>query len=449
MTQLRLLVVSNDRIGSTMAGPGIRYYNFARELAKEHHVTLMVPEPVDIDTEGMEVVEAQTYSTRAFRGYAETFDVVVAQNLLPWTMRSLAEAPVRMIYDLYDPFLVENLGLFAEQEGSRRYQDAILRANSLAQEVALKTGDAFLCASERQRDLWLGMLGTLGRLTREEYDRDPSLRSLIDIVPFGLQAEPPVKTRAALKGVIPGIAESDRVLLWGGGIWNWFDPLTLIRAVARLAKRHDNVKLYFLGVQHPNPETEEMGKAEQAVELARELGVYDRSVFFNFGWVPYEDRANFLLEADLGVSAHFDNIETRFAFRTRVLDYLWAGLPIVTTEGDVLSELVGARHLGRVVAEGDVEGWVHAIEELLDDEREYKAVRRNIEEVRPQFAWPNAVEALRRLVSGEVRPARRPARSGAMVVRYVWLSVVAAVIKRGFRTAMLRAVQMIRKPRVP
>ena len=27
------------------------------------------------------------------------------------------------------------------------------------------------------------------------------------------------------------MAADDRVILWGGGIYNWFDPLTLIRAV--------------------------------------------------------------------------------------------------------------------------------------------------------------------------------------------------------------------------
>jgi glycosyltransferase involved in cell wall biosynthesis len=445
---VRVLLVSNDRIGSTMAGPGIRYYNFARELAKEHEVTLMVPEPVDISTEGFDVVPAHDYGGRAFRPYAERFDVLVAQNLLPWTMRSLASSRVRVVYDLYDPFLVENLGLFAEQEGSQRYQDSILHANALAQEVALRTGDAFLCASERQRDLWLGMLGTLGRLDRRQYARDPSLRALIDIVPFGLPADPPEKTRAVLKGVVPGIAETDRVLLWGGGVWNWFDPLTLIRAVAGIAERRDDVKLYFLGVRHPNPETEEMGMAEQAVDLARELGALDRSVFFNFGWVPYEDRSNYLLEADLGVSAHYDSLETRFAFRTRLLDYLWAGLPIVSTEGDVLGELVEARGLGRVVAERDVDGWVGAIEALLDDPAAYEAARSNIAEVRSRFAWPEAVRPLLRLAAGPETPTGSR-RSAGMVVRYVWLSLQAAVIKRGLRAAVARAVRIVRAPRVP
>jgi glycosyltransferase involved in cell wall biosynthesis len=432
-----------------MAGPAIRYYNFARELAKNFDVTLMVPVPVDFDVDGFEVAHAQAYGGRAFGNYARAFDVLITQTLLPWTMRALANEPVRVIYDLYDPFLIENLALFAKQDSSRRYKDSILRANTLAQEIALATGDAFLCASERQRDLWLGMLGTLGRLDHDEYARDPSLRRLIDVVPFGLPADPPIKTRQVLKGVVPGIGEGDRVLLWGGGIWNWFDPLTVIRAVARLSRHRDDVKLYFLGVQHPNPETEEMGMDTEAVELAKKLGVFDQSVFFNFGWVPYEDRANFLLEADLGVSAQFDNIETRFAFRTRMLDYLWVGLPIVATRGDVLGELVGERNLGRVIAEGDVEGWARAIEELLDDAKQYDIARRNIQGMRSQFAWPNAVRGLMRLVSEEHRTGQRRRRSEGMIVRHVWFWVRAAMIKLGFRATLKRAFQTLRKPRVP
>ena len=74
-----------------------------------------------------------------------------------------------------------------------------------------------------------------------------------------------------------------------------------------------------------------MAMAAEAVALAEELGLRDRVVFFNFGWVPYAERGRYLLEADVAVSAHFDDIETRFAFRTRFLDCLWAGLPVVTT----------------------------------------------------------------------------------------------------------------------
>ncbi|MBA2476756.1 MAG: hypothetical protein H0V40_12485, partial [Actinobacteria bacterium] len=51
-------------------------------------------------------------------------------------------------------------------------------------------------------------------------------------------------------------------------------------------------------------------------------------------WLP-EIRRRAIRPA-VAVSAHFDDVETRFAFRTRLLDCLWAGLPVVTTRGDAL-----------------------------------------------------------------------------------------------------------------
>ena len=196
-----------------------------------------------------------------------------------------------------------------------------MRSTLLAQRLALRTGAGFVCASERQRDLWLGVLATLGRIDIESYRRDPTLRQLIDVVPFGLPPAPPQSGPSVAKGVIPGIGPEDRLLVWGGGVWNWLDPLTPIRAVASLARRRGDVRLLFLGVRHPDPVFPETRMTRRAIELSQQLGVRDRHVFFNEGWVRYDERAQFLLEADAGVSAHLDILETRYAFRTRILDY--------------------------------------------------------------------------------------------------------------------------------
>lgn len=89
--------------------------------------------------------------------------------------------------------------------------------------------------------------------------------------------------------------------------------------------------------------------ATEARRLAGELGLVGSHVFFNEGWVPYDKRQSYLLEADLGVSTHLDHLETAFSFRTRILDYIWASLPIVTTEGDALADLVTGEGLGSSV----------------------------------------------------------------------------------------------------
>src|SRR5215211_4935046 len=373
----RVLVVSNDVVGRAMAGPGIRYFHFARELSRSHDVTLLAPEAVDVGLDGVEMRSWRGLRRRDLLALCSSCAAVVAQHLPPLVMRDLARLPVRVVYDLYDPYLLENLPFYAADSPGAA-EEAELRAGALLQQIALATGDA-----------------------------------------FGCEVEPPRATRPALKGVVPGIRHEDTLLLWGGGVWNWLDPLTPIRAVARLAERRDDVKLAFLGLARPNPDVAQMAMARRAVELADELGVRDRHVFFNFGWVPYDERADHLLEADLGVSAHLNTVEARFAFRTRVVDYLWAGLPVLATRGDALAELVGERGLGRELDFGDVDGWARAIEELLDDTASYAEVRARIAEVRDHFAWPRVVEPLVRLLDAPPSHAPAARRIDALVLRHL------------------------------
>jgi hypothetical protein len=129
-----------------------------------------------------------------------------------------------------------------------------------------------------------------------------------------------------------------------------------------------------------------MSMEAAARDLVADLGMIDR-VIFNDGWVPYEERGWWLLESDIGVSAHFDSVESRFAFRTRLLDYLWAGLPVVTTRGDSLGDTVEQHGLGYTLAAGDVEGWVAALSALLDDPGAVEQMRENAKAACSELAW--------------------------------------------------------------
>jgi glycosyltransferase involved in cell wall biosynthesis len=229
----------------------------------------------------------------------------------------------------------------------------------------LVRGDFFICASERQRDFWLGSLASVGRVNPYTYDADPGMAGLIDVVPFGLPSAPAERHGPGLRASLPGIGAGDPVVLWAGGVYNWFDPLSLVLAVDQLRRQVPTVRLVFLGMAHPNPAIPAMRAAGETRALASELGLTGTHVFFNEGWVPYEQRADFLLDADVGVSTHLDHVEARYSFRTRVLDYLWAGLPMVLTEGDVLADLVAAEGLGQKVAPGDVAGIAQALASTL------------------------------------------------------------------------------------
>ncbi len=361
----RILVVSHDLVQRRMAGPGIRHYELARELrAAGHQVTLAAPGGSDLDLDDLAVVDQDPAGlARACRDH----DVVLTQG---WSLRDfpfLRDPGRPLVIDLYDPFQLEALVSMSHLELPERVSghDACL-AVLLEQ---LRQGDHFLCASEKQRDYWLGMLTGAGRLNPHTYDVDPTLRRLIEVVPFGLPAAPPERHGPAARGVIPGIGTDDLVVLWGGGMYDWLDPETLVRGVALAAPRLPRLRLVLHAARHPNRAVAEMGVAAATRRLAGELGLTGRHVFFNDAWVPYLDRADWLLDADVGVTTHRLHIETQFAFRTRVLDYLWAGLPVLCTEGDALAEEVSRRGLGVTVEAGDPAAVAAALETLADPDR--------------------------------------------------------------------------------
>jgi hypothetical protein len=117
-------------------------------------------------------------------------------------------------------------------------------------------------------------------------------------------------------------------------------------------------------------------------------------VFFNEGWVPYNERANFLLDADLGVSTHLDHLETAFSFRTRILDYLWAGLPIVATKGDTFEPVIEENMLGRTVPPGDINSLAEAMEELLYNEQVSQDARMKVRNYSAVLQWDLVLQPL-------------------------------------------------------
>jgi len=385
----RVLVVSNDLVQRAMGGAGIRNFELARSLAAAGlEVTLAAKGGTDIEGLPFDVVD---HDEALLRSLAARADSVVGQGWVLDAFPFLRGGARPLVVDLYDPFVLEGLPAHIGMAMQDRWADHRGRARVLAEQ--LRDGDFFVCASERQRDYWLGVLSALDRVNPATYDDDDTLRSLIDVVAFGIPEQPPRRRGRALRGVVPGIGGDDYVLLWGGGLWNWFDPLTLVRAVAVAAERVPNLRLYFMAAPHPNPMVGEMDIAGRTRALAAELSLTGRHVFFNERWIDYADRADYLLDADCGVSTHPDHVETQFAFRTRLLDCVWAGLPVICTRGDTLADMIAARGMGITVPPESPEALAEAIVALADGDRRARAAEA-LRAVAPEFHWSRVVEPL-------------------------------------------------------
>ncbi|HWC12056.1 MAG TPA: glycosyltransferase, partial [Acidimicrobiales bacterium] len=385
----RIVVATGEPVTAKMAGPAIRAWAIAEALSVEHEVELV--------TLGRCTVTHPRFRCRSvtpadLRPLDEWCDVFVFGGLVMSAAPWLKQSRKVLVVDVYNPFHLEQLEQAKDKGEDERavvVHDCVAALND-----QLARGDLLLCASAKQRDFWLGQLAALGRINPETYDDDHTLESLIAVVPFGISEAPPAHTRAALKGVVPGIGPDDKVILWGGGVYSWFDPLTLIRAVDRVRHRRPDVRLFFLGLRHPNPDVPEMRMAVATRELAASLGLTGKHVFFNEDWVAYDDRQNYLLEADIGVSTHYHHVETAFSFRTRILDYLWASLPIVATEGDSFAAVIEDGGLGLTVPAEDVEALEEALFRLLDDEALAARCRERVRAASADFTWTKVLAPL-------------------------------------------------------
>lgn len=408
MPPSRLLIISHDIVGPTMAGPGIRYHHLALVLAQHLAVTLAAPGKPPTDQYPFPVVGYRRGDWSTLAAQVAAADVCLFPSDVADELPELAQAAACLVVDGYDPLMAEWLALSRAADPEERRQQWNKRMIELARQYLI--GDFYLCASERQRDWWLGLLEASGRLNPATFDADPSFRSLIDVVPYGLPEGPLPPHKPVIKGVWPGIEAGDRLALWGGGLWPWLDPLTAIRAVAKARAAHPTLKLVFPGTRHPNQAMAGMPNRTAAAQtLAAELGLLDRAVFFG-DWVPYADWPHVLQECDVALTLHHDTVETRLAFRSRVLEYIWAGLPTVATGGDATSDLLARYDLAIITPEGDVDAVAAALVRLLDEppaQRQPAFAR-----ARAALTWERAAAPLLAYCTDPKPAADRPRRDG-------------------------------------
>jgi glycosyltransferase involved in cell wall biosynthesis len=400
VTRPRVLLISHDPVGAEMAGLGIRTFELARVVADHADVTVAHGGRTAGEFRGVRLLPFRPHDPVALRAPIAEADVVVAHPVWPLIARWLRRSRARIVHDLYDPETLETLELFAGRRIVARRLLGDLTLDRL--DDALRTGHHFMCASEKQRDLWLGAMLGRRRIDPQLYDRDPSMRSVIDTVPFGVPAEPPPAAPAGARGpreLLAAIGPDAELVLWNGGIWNWLDAPAAVAAVAELARRRPQVRLLFMGGASRAAADE---ATQRTRALAAELGVLDRVVLFHDGWVPYEERALWLAQADCAISTHTGHLEARFAFRTRMLDCFWSGLPIVCSAGDALADRVAGDDLGAVVQPGDRPALTAALERVL--ERGRAGYADGLRRAAADHAWPLAARPLVRWITEQGAP---------------------------------------------
>jgi len=415
-----VVFICADVVGEQMAGPAIRTVELASAVASAgHRVVVAAPSGSRLDHQGIELLVWD--STEGLRSAVADADAVVvfapvlADNL--W----LGSLGVPLVVDAYDPGLLETL----EQRRGEPFNAQRTWVADAGRHLVepLRHADVVLVANERQRHLVLGILAANGRLGSRVTAEDPTLERFILTVPFGLPAEPPGDSIGALREPQGGLAGDAFIAYWGGGLYAWLDPLTLLDAISHT--RDPRICAAFLAGPHPTPVVGDLPMVDIARQRCDDLELSQRVSFIDH-WVPYRRRAEWLCDADVGVSLHHAHPETELSFRTRVLDYIWAGLPIVCSEGDVLADLVSTRDLGIVVPPDDPSAVAAALEQLAAEDDTARGARRvRLAAVAAEMTWTKVAAPLVRFCEAPMlAPDRRvipvgPEGAGARLRRAV------------------------------
>jgi glycosyltransferase involved in cell wall biosynthesis len=410
----RVLIITEDPVGAALGGAAIRAYELARALTDVADVTLAAPGTSPPGLNPARHAPFELDDPRPLRRLIREADLVVTRPAGTLVAGWLRTSGARVVYDLCDPL---PLDILEGQASSSRERQLLWNTVALDSFLdALYTGHHFICSGRRQRDLYLGALMASRLIGPAAYNADPSFRSFIDRVPFGIPTEAPRRVDGAgARALVPGIGEDAQIVLWNGGIWNWLDPVTAVEGTVRAAERNPRVRLVFMFSRDFLGGGPEWREARAAHQLAQRLGALDRLVFFNERVIPYDERASWLLDADCMLCTNRDHLESNFSYRTRLLDCFWVGVPAVCTGGDELSELLERCDGGLSVPYGDVDAVADAILAVLDRGRD--AYRERLLEAGADLVWPGVVEPLRRIVQLQGSPralgdpwARRSAR---------------------------------------
>jgi glycosyltransferase involved in cell wall biosynthesis len=377
----RVALLCSEPLGERVAGVGLRYLEIARRLPPlGFEVLLVAPgEPESLSEVqsrlGDGVAVARFERGRLAELLADRTAALGQGQLVNDLLLECPQLPSAV--DLYDPWLIENLHYLPDLGLDPWRND---HATWLLQ---MARGDFFVCSCEEQRHFYLGFLLALGRLNPHLHHRDPKLCSLVDVAPFGapeVDRLPPHRP-----WLEPKVAGERRLLF--GGLYDWYDPWPVLEALA--ASREPSWRLFF--IRNPFSDTPQ-GLLEEVEAWRRRSPAGDRVELRD--WVPYERRLDLLRDVDVMVATHRTSLETELSLRTRFLDALAVGCPVITSEGGAISRLLREHDAGWVVPEDDAPAVLASLRQVLSGgELVRQRTRRGIEAVRG-LGWSAALRPL-------------------------------------------------------
>lgn len=268
------------------------------------------------------------------------------------------------------------------------------------------TCDHFILRSAVERSGMLGALAAIGRLSPAHHARSRTLDHLLSLLPVGFTTESATAADAAPVTATP--AE----FVWSGGIWDFYDTVTMAEALARLRDTGRPARARFLYAPPADQSIGEMGRLRQATDR---LGLHDL-IEFPAGPLPHTARDGVLKASRVLVVLGRDGAENHTCLRLRLRDALLYRLPVVVDAFGASGDWVTQWGIGRAVDTRDLDAVTEAMAILAFDTRASRRCRTALERARRAHTFQANLGALLAFLrAGQRAPDAGGARQRAAV----------------------------------
>ena len=179
-----------------------------------------------------------------------------------------------------------------------------------------------------------------------------------------------VHNKKILRG-FHGIKDDDFVVLWTGGYNTWTDVDTLYKGLIKAMAQNPKIKFVSTGGEIPE---QDMRTYPHFLELVNN-GDFKVNFIMN-GWIDGKDVPNYYFEADTGINIDKDIYEVRLGSKNRILDWMRAGLCVLSSNVCELAEIVEREKIGYTFKPHDPEDLAKKLVYLSEN----KAAARNTAE---------------------------------------------------------------------
>jgi len=287
-------------------------------------------------------------------------DCIVAVNfshaLYATTLRT--DRPVWM--DIYGDTLTIQQAAMYRAQSNRGLDTTIWFMNQVA-----RAGDHYSVCSVPQKHMLVGQLSMAGRLDARTFGHD-----LVDVIEPGVAPTSGAQqlTRSAAREELDQSPEAF-VVLWCGGYNTWTDVDTLYQGLEQ-AMRAD-ARVHFVSIGASTYEAAD-NQYERLLRLVD--GSPYRERFDMRGWQPWETIPRYYAAADVGISIDALHYETIYGTRTRLLEMIGAGLPVLTSLGSELSYILQERGAALTFEPGDAQILGEHITGLVNMPNQHRAL---------------------------------------------------------------------------